>query len=77
MLIGGKIGSDTLNLNWAYDLPRRNESREDHPCATYLNQNGDLEVMVTGGGYRTETLEARKSSEVLQSWELGPNYPKQ
>ena len=89
LLIGGKIGSDTLNLIWAYDfvinrwtwdLPRMNESREDHSCGTYLNQNGELEVMLIGG-YSTETLEVRPSSEVLisskmQSWELGPDLPK-
>ena len=44
LLIDGKIGSDNLNLIWAYDfvtdrltweLPRMNESREDHSCTTY------------------------------------------
>ena len=89
LLIGGKIGYDTLNLIWAYDfvtdrwtwdLPRMNKSREDHSCATYLNENGELEVMVIGG-YSTETLDVRNSSEVLlpskmQGWELGPELPK-
>ena len=44
----------------------------------HLNQNGELEVMLIGG-YSTETLEVRPSSEVLisskmQSWELGPGF---
>ena len=44
----------------------------------HLNQNGELEVMVIGG-YSTETLEVRPSSEVLisskmQNWELGPDF---
>ena len=54
--------------------------RITHAQLTHLNQNGELEVMLIGG-YSTETLEVRPSSEVLisskmQSWELGPDLPK-